>query len=158
MRGFHASDEIGTHGKLLLEDAMSAQSSGFKEIEHTADWELEVWAPDLAQLLAQAARGMYWLMGACLQDSPRVQREVEFNGVDAESLLVSFLQELLFLFESEGLGFDQFELSIQDGQGRARLAGAPLTGVKKEIKAVTYHNLSIRQGQQGLEARLVFDV
>jgi len=137
---------------------MSAQSSGFKEIEHTADWELEIWAPDLAQLLTQAARGMYWLMGARLQDAPRVQREIKFNGVDAESLLVSFLQELLYLFEGEGLGFDQFELSIEDGQGSARLVGAPLESVNKEIKAVTYHNLSIREGRRGLEARLVFDV
>ena len=137
---------------------MAAQSSGFREIEHTADWELEVWAPDLAQLLTQVARGMYWLMGACLRDAPRVQREIKFNGIDAESLLVSFLQELLYLFEGEGLGFDQFELSIEDGQGSARLVGAPMESVNKEIKAVTYHNLSIREGRRGLEARLVFDV
>ena len=50
---------------------MAKQSSGFREKEHTADWELDVWAPDLPALLEQAARGMYWLMGARLEEGAR---------------------------------------------------------------------------------------
>ena len=36
---------------------------GFREHAHTADWELEVWAPDLPALLEQAAHGMYAISG-----------------------------------------------------------------------------------------------
>ena len=57
---------------------MAGDPSGFREREHTADWELEVWAPDLPGLLVQAARGMYWLMGARLQEGVRLQRTLEF--------------------------------------------------------------------------------
>ena len=39
---------------------------GFREHAHTADWELEVWAPDLPTLLEQAARGMYAISGVQL--------------------------------------------------------------------------------------------
>jgi SHS2 domain-containing protein len=137
---------------------MSAQESGFREREHTADWELDVWAPDLPGLLTQAARGMYWLMGARLSDSNRQQRSLEFTGADDESRLVSFLQELLYLCDSEGLAFDQMEVAIDGDQGRAELSGAPLLRLGKEIKAVTYHNLAVRKTSAGLEATVVFDV
>jgi SHS2 domain-containing protein len=46
-----------------MQDIDSNQVAGYREREHTADWELEVWAPDLPRLLEQAARGMYRLAG-----------------------------------------------------------------------------------------------
>jgi SHS2 domain-containing protein len=55
---------------------------GFQEIAHTADWELEVWAPDLCTLLEQAAQGMYHLCEAKLSNQPRLSRKIEilFQG------------------------------------------------------------------------------
>jgi SHS2 domain-containing protein len=137
---------------------MAGQAAGFREKEHTADWELEVWAPDLPGLLVEAARGMYWLMGARLEEGARLHYSLEFSGADAESLLVGFLQELLYLTDSEGLAFDRFEVTIDGIYGRAELGGAPLISQAKEIKAVTYHNLAVRRTPIGLEATLVFDV
>jgi SHS2 domain-containing protein len=127
-------------------------------MEHTADWELEVWAPDLPGLLVQAARGMYWLMGAHLEEGQRLQRTLDFYGADDETRLVGFLQELLYLCDSQGLVFDQVKVEIDGEHGRAELRGAPLARLGKEIKAVTYHNLSVRKTATGLEATLVFDV
>ena len=137
---------------------MACQPSGFREKEHTADWELEVWSPDLPGLLEEAARGMYWLMGARLEEGIRLQRNIEFYGVDNESRLVRFLQELLYLCDSQNVGFDQVEITIDGQRGRAELSGAPLAHLGKEIKAVTYHNLAVRETSRGLEATLVFDV
>ena len=137
---------------------MAGQSSGFREKEHTADWELEVWSPDLPGLLVEAARGMYWLMGARLEHDQRQRRSIAFYGDDNESRLVSFLQELLHLCETEGLGFDQFAITMDGNHGRAELSGAPLIHLGKEIKAVTYHNLAVHETSKGLQATLVFDV
>ncbi len=131
---------------------------GFTEIEHTADWGLKVWAPDLDVLFAQAATGMYWLMETTLEPGPRVERAIALENLDAESLLVSFLSELLYLGESEGLGFDQFDLAVHEHQLHAVLRGAPVAEQKKEIKAVTYHNLAIIRGAQGLSVTIIFDV
>jgi len=133
-------------------------SAGYQEIEHTADWELHVWAPDLPALLEQAARGTYALMAACLQSSPRQSRRFEIDYQDRESLLVSFLAELLLLYELENLGFDTFNLQIEGERLIANVSGAPLESIAKEIKAVTYHNLVIRETALGLEANVVFDV
>jgi SHS2 domain-containing protein len=137
---------------------MNVASAGFREIPHTADWELEVWAGDLPTLLEQAARGMYALCGARLHEAPRHQRTVEVTATDAETLLVSFLNELLYLGSMHLLAFDGFSLRLEEYHLHAELRGAPLAGVDKEIKAATYHKLHIAPGLRGLEARIVFDV
>jgi SHS2 domain-containing protein len=132
--------------------------SGYEEKEHTADWELHVWGENLSTLLTQAATGMNALAGIRLDNSRRASRSLSLNFSDAEELLVSFLSEVLFIAEMEGMGFDEFELSFSDGQMTARLSGAPIISFNKEIKAVTYHNLRIETSPQGLEAYIVFDV
>jgi SHS2 domain-containing protein len=137
---------------------MLEQSSGFSEVEHTADWALKVWSPALSELFALSASGMFWLMEQTLQPEPRITRTIELEGGDIESLLVSFLSELLYFGEAEGLGFDRFDLEIEEQHLHAVLHGAPIGEQKKEIKAVTYHNLQIQRTAQGFSVIIVFDV
>lgn len=133
--------------------------SPFREIDHTADWALEVWAPTLPELFAEAARGMQALAGAVPGRSPRTRRAVRLTAGDAESLLVAWLQELLYLTESEGLAFDEFTIQGLSGERlEADVAGAPAQRLDKVIKAVTYHNLAIRADEAGLRVTIVFDV
>lgn len=138
-------------------------TAGYREIPHTADWELEAWATDLTRLLEQAALGMYALSGARLAESPRQTRRLDIEAADPEDLLVSFLSELLWLGESAGLAFDTFDLRLEDqpAQGlhlQAHLEGAPLAGIDKEIKAITWHGLAIRRTPDGLAVNVVLDV
>jgi len=137
---------------------MNVPSAGYREISHTADWELEVWAPNLSALLEQAARGMYALSGVQLKEGERQTISLELDAIDSESLLVSFLSELLYLSEHEGLAVDRYELTIDGNSLHAELDVVPLEGLEKEIKAVTYHNLKIQPSERGLEVRVVFDV
>jgi SHS2 domain-containing protein len=132
--------------------------AGYREIEHTADWELEVWAPDLPALLEQAARGMYALAGTKLQAQPHLKRMFKLSIQDEESLLVDFLNELLWLGEDEGVAFDGFNMSIDDNYLFADLKGLPIKSLTKEIKAVTFHNMNIERGASGLRVHIVFDV
>jgi SHS2 domain-containing protein len=133
-------------------------SAGFLEHEHTADWELDIWAPDFFGLLEQAARGMYALSGTRLAKRPRQTLYIDINACDRESLLVKFLTELLLLSEQERLAFDTFQFAQQGTSLCATLEGAPYLSLEKEIKAVTYHNLVIRETKAGLRVNLVFDV
>jgi SHS2 domain-containing protein len=137
---------------------LNKKKAGFREIDHTADWELEVWAPDLESLLEQAARGMYSLAGTCLEESPRQKRTIQVEFDDYESLLVSFLNELLFAGEQESLAFEHFDIRLKADQMFAMVEGAPIARQEKEIKAVTWHKLQVRTHEWGLEVRLVFDV
>ncbi|HNZ13767.1 MAG TPA: archease, partial [Anaerolineaceae bacterium] len=87
-------------------------TAGYREISHTADWALQVWAPDLSGLLVQAARGMTALLDLQLAEAPRLEHLLTLDAADPESLLVSFLTEILYINEQEHLGFDAFQVSL----------------------------------------------
>ena len=134
---------------------------GFREHAHTADWELEAWAPDLPTLLEQAARGMYALSGLRLTGEPRHQQLLTLSAKDPESLLVQFLSNLLWIEENNHLGFDRFDIEITQDIAynlHAQCYGSVMSGMDKEIKAVTYHNLAIHTTTLGLHVNIVFDV
>jgi len=132
---------------------------GFLERPHTADWELEVWAPDFPTLLEQAARGMYALSGLCLQAGAPQVSSIAIHAADAESLLVRFLTELLWVEQEQHLGFNEFSIQVDnDCDLHAELCGSPILSLDKEIKAVTYHNLTVQTTSQGLRTCIVFDV
>jgi len=136
-----------------------SQANKFEEIEHTADWSYRVWGENLAELFMQAAAGLYRLAGIRLADEPRVTRDIHLQAIDRESLLIAWLNELLYLHESERLGFDQLEIvHLDETTLHARVIGASTQEWLKDIKAVTYHNLTIRETPSGLEVTLVLDV
>jgi len=134
------------------------RKAGFREIEHTADWELQVWGPDIISLLDTAARGMYVLAHTQLASNPRFVRDFEIPFIDQESLLVDFLSELLFLGEDEEIAFDSFKLKLCTDNLKVQASGAPIQNQAKEIKAVTYHDMQIRETERGLVVNIVFDV
>jgi len=137
---------------------MNKTPHGFEEIEHTADWALKVWAPNRAELFRQAAIGMNMLSELELDCNPPVEEELTLTAIDIESLLVSFLSELVFLAEQDDLGFDNFSLKIDQLSLHARITGGRIINRKKEIKAVTYHNLEVIETKGGFQVVIVFDV
>ena len=88
-----------------------SRDNGFEEIEHTADCSLRIYGSDLHELMLNAARGMTRLMvldGEAI--GADVERRFDLEAMDAESLLVEWLSELVFLAEAEMLVFSRFEL------------------------------------------------
>ena len=138
---------------------MEVLDSGFREIEHTADWAIQVWASDLPTLFAKAAEAMNYLSVVQLEQGNRIRQAIAFDALELESLLVMFLEEILYLGEHHGLGFDRFEVEITDGFSmRSILSGAKIKKIDKEIKAVTFHNMKVSQTELGYEVTIVFDV
>ena len=139
---------------------MNDMPADFEEIEHTADWALRVRGADLRELLVHAARGMSSLLVPDLETVPTdVQRQVELDTLDSESLLVEWLGELAYWAESELLIFREYDLTeVSPTHLRAILRGGRVPGLQKHIKAVTYHNLKIVATEDRLETTIVFDV
>lgn len=135
---------------------------GFEEIAHTADWALRVWADDLDGLFTEAARGMNALSGAKQAEGPQVKRTFTAEATDAESLLVTFLSELVYAAEQDQLTFTRFHVETFESSKmlnlRVEMEGGKIAALDKSIKAVTYHNLQIRQTGRGYEVEIVFDV
>ena len=131
----------------------------FEEIEHTADIAIRVRGRDLAELFANAAYGM-----ACqLADPDAVtqtnEQQIELDAYDTESLLVSWLEELLYLGEREECIFAVFDvLQVSPTQLRATVRGGPVEEHGAHIKAVTFNELEIVRTDAGYETTVVFDV
>lgn len=141
-----------------MAEAAAGISAGFQEVEHTADWALDAWAPTLGQLFEQAARGMLALTGTELAGQAREARQLDLLAIDLESLLVNFLAELLYWGENEGMAFDDFHLTVKGTHLTGWVEGAPIAKQTREIKAVTYHNLKVCHDSGEFRVRIVFDV
>jgi SHS2 domain-containing protein len=134
-------------------------TSSFNEIEHTADISLRVQAEDLIGLFHGAASAMFSLMGFSTDGESESVRTIEVEGIDREDLLVAWLQELLYLVETYEVGFGKIDITeISDTYLSAIVEEIPGVVPSKEIKAVTYHGLEIKETERGFEVVIVFDV
>jgi SHS2 domain-containing protein len=131
----------------------------YKEIEHTADRAFRVRGRDLAELFTNAALALMAVQAATGEPASASTREVEVTGGDRETLLVNWLNELLYLQEKHRETYSRFEvLLISEQQLRARLHAVPLVTARTVIKAVTFHSLRVRHTGEGWEATIVLDV
>ena len=133
---------------------------GFEEIEHTADKALRISGINLRELMISAAQGMTQLMlGDASKIPNEIEKSIELQAADAESLLVEWLGELAYWAETEMLVFKKFKITNVTATSLEAIAlGGKVAELEKHIKAVTYHNLEIMQTPGGLEATVVFDV
>lgn len=133
------------------------KTHGYEEIEHTADLAIRAWGQDFHTLLTQAADGLYYLMGLELENSKELTQVFEIQGESQEILLVDFLNEILYHAEKNrvfsNFSFDQINDSLV-----ITAYGYQAGGFKHEIKAATFHNLSIDKKGKALEATITFDV
>lgn len=135
----------------------------FQEIEHTADWALRVRGESHAALFAAAACGMFSLLTdlSVVQESRRL--ELRLESVDLETLLVDWLNELLYRSEEEALVFKRFTIhevgvSADGAQLAATAWGGAAPALDKTIKAATFSSLRIEREASGYRVEIVFDV
>lgn len=135
-------------------------ASGFVDLDHTADWAIRVRGVDLSDLFRQAAAGMLSLADPTpTPDRPSAHIQLRLRSSDRESLLVRWLEELLFLLEVQHLIPRSIQLHISpelDLVAELEVGAAAAPG--RAIKAVTFHGLRVSETASGLEATVVFDV
>jgi SHS2 domain-containing protein len=134
------------------------EGPSWREVEHTADWALEVWGKTPAALFRNAALGMASLLGG-QPTGDRVSKRLRLQAPDAETLLVDWLTELLFWVEEEDLVLEDVRIeAIEETSLTGQAVGREGTDLVRHIKAVTYNDLAIRSAEEGLKTTIVFDV
>jgi SHS2 domain-containing protein len=93
----------------------------------------------------------------------RETREIALESASLEGLLVDWLQELVFLTETEGLVFRRFEVELSGTKLRARAWGEPFDEQRHVthnvmVKAVTRHMLEIEREDGGYRVQVLFDI
>jgi len=135
----------------------------YEIIDHTADIGIEVRGKTLPDLFRNAALALFDLMVFTDRIGTGVEKDVLATAEDEEALLVSWLSEFLYLFDTQGLLVREIEVKTFDPRRiTARVRGEPFDRTqhraKREIKAVTYHDLKIEKGKSCFKARIIFDL
>ncbi len=129
-------------------------------MDHTSEVQLEVEAESLAGLAAEAGRALGLLM---LRGEPAAvsgpARTLEVSAVDREALLVNWLNEILFVAETEQ--WVPVELEVEEAsptQLRIAARGVPVAEPPSSVKAATFHGLRVEERDGLFRAEVIFDV
>jgi SHS2 domain-containing protein len=142
---------------------MNSTRLTYQVIDHTADLGIIVKGTDVEDLFIRAAQAMTHLMVKGDVSKKKAIRDVLVEGEDFPDLMVRWLGEILYLFEGENLIVRAIEIkSISSIQLKSELGLISFEPdyhqVLREIKAVTYHQISVGKANDGWEARVIFDI
>jgi SHS2 domain-containing protein len=131
----------------------------YEQLEHTADLALRIRGRNLQELFANAAYAMFSQLADVDHIVPTVQHLVRIEGTDREALLVNWLNELLYLHETQGQVYSAFDIhELSPHSLRATVRGDQSEDIHTIIKAATHHDLAINETPEGYVATVVFDV
>jgi len=144
----------------------------YEILEHRADIKIKIFGETLKELFRNAV----WAMASILYKNfppeagqplaEKLTKTLVTKSADREILLADFLNDILG--ESQinqavypEVKFIEFYPEPVEGSARlkAEISGYPIERFDEDIKAVTYHDLSIRENKEGIwEATILFDV
>jgi len=135
----------------------------FRVLEHTADIGFEAFGVTRAEVFANAARALFFLLVEPETVVPGDAVKVAVRGVNPADLLVNWLSELLYLHDAEGWLFREFEtISLSDTSLAAVARGEKLDPARHQlkllVKAITYHQLVLEPTPPGWRAQVYVDI
>lgn len=139
---------------------------GYDIIEHPADIGFRVRGKTLEGAFSEAALALFSIMaeGQCTEYGEA--RTISVRAEDLDALLYEFLEELLILFETEDFFGVEASVSISSGEGEvaltAAVAGITMAGpgwhMLHDVKAITYHQMSIVEDSDGCTISVIVDI
>lgn len=132
-------------------------------LNHTADLAIMVRGTDLTDLFENAGRSLVHLMLDRPLPLAGSSLKISLSAQDLEDLMVRWLGEILYLLEGEHRIVTSVEVSfINRSKIKASVRTVPfdsrLHKIRREIKAVTYHQIQVAPKGDHWEARVILDV
>jgi SHS2 domain-containing protein len=135
---------------------------GWTLLDHTADIRMAVHGSSVGELFLNAAQGFTSLLTRESRGLPDTDLEFSLEADNIEELLVDWLRELLFHHETRGFILVSTDIKeLSETTLKAKLTGrtrGPEEEPEIEIKAVTYHGLSVHKNDTGYDVTIVFDI
>jgi SHS2 domain-containing protein len=139
----------------------------YKLLNYMSDALLESYGRDLGEAFANAAMATTSVMlDLRTISSHRVVEEVEVRGFDKANLLYNWIEAVLLKKEIERKVFRSFEVRVYETSA-GYLLKATLTGehidplrhrFKRDVKAVTYHEMKIEDSASRCVVRFLLDL
>jgi len=134
----------------------------FEIIDHTADVGIIAYGADIRQTFANAARALFSIITELEDVEEVLHRDIELNATDQESLLVQWLNELIYLFDVENIVFKRFDIfHLDQTRLKAIIYGEKIDKAKHKlktgVKATSYHMLKVEKNN-GYKAQVRFDI
>ena len=134
----------------------------FDIVNHTADVGIVAYGADISQAFVNAARALFSLITELDDVEEVLYRDTELTASDEESLLVEWLNELIYLFDAEGIIFKRFDITkLNPTRLKARSYGEKVDSsrhkLKTGVKAATYHMLKVDK-DNGCKVQVLFDI
>jgi SHS2 domain-containing protein len=134
----------------------------FEYINHTADMGIVSYGKSLEAVFENAALGMFEFLADLKKVTPKEELNVYVEGEDRETLLVEWLNELLYLHETRRMLFSKFKVvELTETHLKAEVFGEKIQKrhqLENYIKACTYHELKIEAVEGGYRAQVICDV
>jgi SHS2 domain-containing protein len=130
----------------------------------TADVAFIAHGKDLNELFANAALAMFEVMINTKQIKPKVEKKIKVKAEDLNSLMFSWLNELLVYVDGENLAFSEFDVKINEKKFElaASCKGEKINRKKHEtrtaVKSCTYHQMKIEKVKSGWKAQVILDI
>lgn len=136
---------------------------GWKHFEVEADVGVLGWGESRAVAVAQATLGVFALLVDPAEVEAREVREVRAQADGPETLLVSWIDECLYVHDIEGFVVRDVEMTVcTDTLAHGLLRGEPLDPARHRVgtvvKGATYHTVALTTRDGVHEARIIVDV
>lgn len=124
---------------------------------------MEVYGKTLQELFSNAGFALFDIMTDISRVKETTKKTITIEGGDLEQLMVNWLNDLLYLFDVEGLLFKGFEVqAVADNHLRALVAGECYDPdrhiIETAVKAATYHQLQVVQENNRWRAKIIIDL
>jgi len=135
----------------------------YETFDHTADLGLRIRSATLNELFADAGLALFSAIVEDLASVRPTQRvEIAVAGNDREYLLFDWLKDLLYRFDADHMLFCRFDVKVTDVGLTAAAWGEPQDwdchAPNHEVKAITYHGLTVEQTTDGWLAEVIVDI
>ena len=137
--------------------------TAFEIIDHTADVGVIVYGADVKELFSNAALALFSLITEPESLEEKLHVDLKVSGEETDSLLVEWLNELIYFFDVKHVLFKRFDIeSLTRNELKATCYGEDFDPMKHKIKigvkAATYHMLSLDKKRDGYKAQIILDV
>ncbi|MCS7216018.1 MAG: archease [Thermodesulfovibrio sp.] len=134
----------------------------YRVIDVPGDVGIRAEGKTIEECFISAAMGLYSLITDLENIESIDEREIELIEESLENLLISFLNELIFHFDTYGFVGKEISLSIKENKLLAKIKGENFNPEKHEkkllVKAATYHGLTLKRENSLWIAEIIFDI